>query len=144
MCKEKFRSKASLFDVWSTLIGILRTNLLCCQVNDLTKKIARESVLQLSAAQPSRDAEMPTVYRSGFLAALTLAWRMLASSQCLGLGNRLALPIAHAATCAAATLIKLEAPTAYELPPLPYDYLALEPTIDAHTMCLHHDMHHGS
>src|SRR5262249_40039537 len=33
---------------------------------------------------------------------------------------------------------------ALELPPLPYDYSALEPTIDAATMKLHHDMHHGA
>ena len=33
---------------------------------------------------------------------------------------------------------------AFELPPLPYDYSALEPTIDAKTMQLHHDMHHGA
>jgi Fe-Mn family superoxide dismutase len=31
---------------------------------------------------------------------------------------------------------------AYELPPLPYDYAALEPYIDAETMKLHHDKHH--
>jgi Fe-Mn family superoxide dismutase len=31
---------------------------------------------------------------------------------------------------------------ALELPPLPYDYAALEPTIDAETMRLHHDKHH--
>ena len=31
---------------------------------------------------------------------------------------------------------------AYELPPLPYDYNALEPFIDAETMHLHHDKHH--
>jgi superoxide dismutase, Fe-Mn family len=31
---------------------------------------------------------------------------------------------------------------AYELPPLPYDYAALEPFIDAETMKLHHDKHH--
>jgi Fe-Mn family superoxide dismutase len=30
----------------------------------------------------------------------------------------------------------------YELPPLPYDYDALEPTIDEQTMHLHHDKHH--
>jgi len=30
------------------------------------------------------------------------------------------------------------------LPPLPYDYAALEPHIDAHTMTLHHDKHHAS
>jgi Fe-Mn family superoxide dismutase len=33
---------------------------------------------------------------------------------------------------------------AYELPPLPYDYAALEPVIDAATMKLHHDMHHAA
>ena len=31
---------------------------------------------------------------------------------------------------------------AYELPPLPYDYSALAPHIDAQTMQLHHDKHH--
>ena len=31
---------------------------------------------------------------------------------------------------------------AYEVPPLPYDYAALEPQIDAETMKLHHDKHH--
>ena len=31
---------------------------------------------------------------------------------------------------------------AYELPPLAYDYAALEPFIDAETMKLHHDKHH--
>lgn len=33
---------------------------------------------------------------------------------------------------------------AHELPPLPYDYAALEPVIDKQTMTLHHDMHHGT
>ena len=31
---------------------------------------------------------------------------------------------------------------AYEVPPLPYDYSALEPHIDEETMHLHHDKHH--
>jgi Fe-Mn family superoxide dismutase len=31
---------------------------------------------------------------------------------------------------------------AFELPPLPYDYTALEPYIDEQTMHLHHDKHH--
>ena len=30
----------------------------------------------------------------------------------------------------------------FELPPLPYDYAALEPYIDEQTMHLHHDKHH--
>ena len=33
---------------------------------------------------------------------------------------------------------------AYELPPLPYDYDALEPHIDEQTMRLHHDKHHNT
>ncbi len=33
---------------------------------------------------------------------------------------------------------------AYELPALPYDYSALEPTIDTQTMHLHHDKHHAA
>lgn len=33
---------------------------------------------------------------------------------------------------------------AFELPPLPYDYSALEPTIDTQTMQLHHDKHHAA
>ena len=33
---------------------------------------------------------------------------------------------------------------AHELPPLPYDYAALEPHIDEKTMHLHHDMHHAA
>jgi superoxide dismutase, Fe-Mn family len=33
---------------------------------------------------------------------------------------------------------------AYQLPPLPYDYSALEPTIDTLTMQLHHDKHHAA
>ena len=32
---------------------------------------------------------------------------------------------------------------AYELPPLPYDYDALEPHIDEQTMQIHHDKHHA-
>ncbi|MCS6773770.1 MAG: superoxide dismutase [Thermoflexales bacterium] len=32
---------------------------------------------------------------------------------------------------------------AYELPPLPYPYEALEPYIDAQTMQIHHGKHHG-
>ncbi|HKO28664.1 MAG TPA: hypothetical protein VJU80_14490 [Solirubrobacteraceae bacterium] len=31
---------------------------------------------------------------------------------------------------------------AFEVPPLPYDYNALEPHIDEETMHLHHDKHH--
>src|SRR5271165_2442355 len=37
-----------------------------------------------------------------------------------------------------------EIPMAFEVPPLPYDYAALEPHIDAQTMQLHHDKHHAA
>jgi Fe-Mn family superoxide dismutase len=33
---------------------------------------------------------------------------------------------------------------AFELPPLPYDYNALEPHIDEQTMRIHHDKHHAT
>jgi superoxide dismutase, Fe-Mn family len=33
---------------------------------------------------------------------------------------------------------------AFQLPPLPYDFSALEPNIDARTMEIHHDRHHGT
>ena len=33
---------------------------------------------------------------------------------------------------------------AYQVPPLPYDYSALEPSIDTQTMQLHHDKHHAA
>ncbi len=33
---------------------------------------------------------------------------------------------------------------AFELPPLSYDYAALEPHIDEQTMRIHHDKHHGT
>ena len=33
---------------------------------------------------------------------------------------------------------------AYTLPALPYDFAALEPHIDAKTMEIHHDKHHGT
>jgi superoxide dismutase, Fe-Mn family len=33
---------------------------------------------------------------------------------------------------------------AFEVPPLPYDYSALEPHIDTQTMQLHHDKHHAA
>ena len=33
---------------------------------------------------------------------------------------------------------------AFELPPLPYDFSALEPYIDAETMEIHHDRHHAT
>jgi Fe-Mn family superoxide dismutase len=37
-----------------------------------------------------------------------------------------------------------EKPVAFTLPPLPYPFDALEPHIDAKTMEIHHDKHHGA
>src|SRR6478609_8482141 len=37
-----------------------------------------------------------------------------------------------------------ESVMAFTLPPLPYDYKALEPHIDEQTMRLHHDKHHAA
>jgi superoxide dismutase, Fe-Mn family len=51
------------------------------------------------------------------------------------------------AVIASALLIAYPAPSSAalaELPPLPYDYGALAPTIDAETMQLHHDQHHAA
>jgi Fe-Mn family superoxide dismutase len=45
------------------------------------------------------------------------------------------------ATAALSTLPQ-ERKMAFELPPLPYAYDALEPTIDKETMTFHHDKHH--
>ena len=41
-----------------------------------------------------------------------------------------------------ATLLEDDIVAEYTLPPLPYDYGALEPHIDAKTMEIHHDRHH--
>jgi Fe-Mn family superoxide dismutase len=38
----------------------------------------------------------------------------------------------------------MEVEMAHELPPLPYAFDALEPTIDAKTMEIHHDKHHAA
>jgi hypothetical protein len=35
-------------------------------------------------------------------------------------------------------------PVAFSVPPLPYAFDALEPYIDAKTMEIHHDKHHGA
>src|SRR3977135_121153 len=37
-----------------------------------------------------------------------------------------------------------EKPVAFTVPPLPYPFDALEPHIDAKTMEIHHDKHHGT
>nr|WP_315870983.1 superoxide dismutase [Trichocoleus desertorum] len=51
---------------------------------------------------------------------------------------------AIAPTASAPTSNPSPAATSLQLPPLPYDYAALEPHIDAETMRLHHDNHHAT
>ena len=50
------------------------------------------------------------------------------------------------AGCATSTMPPIRdpkgSPITYTVPPLPYDYSALEPVIDTETMKLHHDKHH--
>jgi Fe-Mn family superoxide dismutase len=41
-------------------------------------------------------------------------------------------------------IISLADTSPFTLPPLPYDYAALEPHIDTMTMQIHHDKHHGA
>jgi len=41
-------------------------------------------------------------------------------------------------------LIWAKQPTAFELPPLPYDFSALEPHFDTQTMQIHHGKHHAA
>ena len=41
-------------------------------------------------------------------------------------------------------VLKKEGPVTHVLPPLPYAFDALEPYIDAKTMEIHHDKHHGA
>lgn len=42
------------------------------------------------------------------------------------------------------TLVQEDVLMAFSLPPLPYDYTALEPHVDEQTMRIHHDKHHAT
>jgi superoxide dismutase, Fe-Mn family len=56
----------------------------------------------------------------------------------------LAAPVAAVAQTPAAAPTTAPAPGPFTLAPLPYAYDALEPVIDAETMQLHHQRHHGA
>src|SRR5207253_4391889 len=43
-----------------------------------------------------------------------------------------------------ANITSEDSPMAFTVPPLPYSFDALEPYIDAKTMEIHHDKHHGA
>src|SRR5260370_38385430 len=51
---------------------------------------------------------------------------------------------ADTATNSDSNLTLEEKPVAFTVPPLPYSFDALEPYIDAKTMEIHHDKHHGA
>ena len=60
---------------------------------------------------------------------------VLATTLCAGAA---ALPSLHAQAASAAPN------SPFKVPPLPYDFDALEPSIDARTMEIHHDKHHAA
>src|SRR5438309_11329160 len=63
----------------------------------------------------------------------------------LGSGNSAAgLLRAGTVTNSDSNLTLEEKPVAFTVPPLPYSFDALEPYIDAKTMEIHHDKHHGA
>lgn len=85
------------------------------------------------------DRNMKKFFRqplSLFLAGITLLILLITQSTTA----QAALP---ASSVAQSSIAQLSASPA-ELPPLPYDYAALEPYVDAETMKLHHDKHHAS
>ncbi len=72
--------------------------------------------------------------------------RRTALRTALAAGATLAIPafVGRAAEPTATPAASPPAPTGpYKLPPLPYEFDALEPHIDARTMQIHHDKHHG-
>lgn len=55
-----------------------------------------------------------------------------------------ATPVAAPAPAPSVAAAPAQGPSPFALPPLPYAYDALEPVIDAETMQLHHQRHHGA
>src|SRR5271154_93670 len=96
------------------------------------------SVIQ-SASQPALPQEIPMNRRkflvntgmvgAGLLGASSGATAALRSGTALDFESNLKLE---------------EKPVAFTVPPLPYSFDALEPFIDARTMEIHHDKHHGA
>jgi superoxide dismutase, Fe-Mn family len=71
----------------------------------------------------------------------------IVSAGLLGTGNAATslLQASSATTSLEPANLKLEdKPVAFTVPPLPYPFDALEPHIDAKTMEIHHDKHHGA
>ncbi len=69
----------------------------------------------------------------------------IAGAGLLGAGNAApGLLRADTANNSDSNLTLEEKPVAFTVPPLPYSFDALEPYIDAKTMEIHHDKHHGA
>ncbi|TAG91542.1 MAG: superoxide dismutase [Oscillatoriales cyanobacterium] len=79
-----------------------------------------------------------TLKRRDFLYLLTASVGAITAGACQASGNNLAASPTTQATKIAQT------PGTFTLPPLPYEYNALEPHIDARTMQFHHDKHHAA
>jgi len=63
----------------------------------------------------------------------------------LGAGSGVSAALHSGTALEFASNLKLEEkPVAFTVPPLPYSFDALEPYIDAKTMEIHHDKHHGA
>lgn len=77
--------------------------------------------------------------RRDFLYLLTASVGAITTGACQASGNN--LPQANPTT--EATKIA-QTPALFTLPPLPYEYNALEPHIDGRTMQFHHDKHHAA
>ncbi len=80
-----------------------------------------------------------TLKRRNFLYLLTASVGAITTGACQASGNNLA----PASPTTEATKIA-QTPGLFTLPPLPYEYNALEPHIDARTMQFHHDKHHAA
>ncbi|AKG22334.1 superoxide dismutase [Calothrix sp. 336/3] len=77
--------------------------------------------------------------RRHFLYLLGASASMFALDSCASAGN-----LAENPSEANATTVAQAKKGVIELPPLPYDYKALEPHIDEATMRFHHDKHHAA
>ena len=80
-----------------------------------------------------------TLKRRNFLYMLTASVGAITAGACQASGNNV-----PQATAVAESPKIAQTPGPFTLPPLPYEYNALEPHIDARTMQFHHDKHHAA
>lgn len=81
------------------------------------------------------------VKRRDFLFLLSASASAVTFGACAASGNNLSQETAKSE---GKTTIAQQNDGPFKLPPLPYDYNALEPHIDARTMQFHHDKHHAA